>query len=301
MNHAESLKDFYKRNPSVDSQGYITANGSIGHFNVFSRTNCFKGSTYRRRDYYKISLIIGTGRLYYADKWIQVDQPSLLFSNPGLPYAWEPISEEQKGFYCLFTEAFIADGHNDLLHRFPIFRIGAQPLFLVDADQQKELETVFLKMMTEMETAYSYKYDLLRTYVQLIIHLALKMQPVGEYRKHSNANTRITELFLELLERQFPVDGHDHTLQLRTAAQFAANLSVHVNHLNRAVKETTGRTTTRHISLRIVKEARTLLLHSDWTISEIAYSLGFEYPTYFNNFFKKHTQVTPLTIRKQIS
>lgn len=273
---------------------------NVGHFNVFSRTNTLKGSAYRRRDYYKISLIIGTGRLYYADKWIEVDRPSLLFSNPGLPYAWEPISGAQGGYYCLFTETFIADGHNDILHRFPIFRIGAQPLFFVDEDQQKDISDIFHKMMVEIDTTYSYKYDLLRTYVHLIIHQALKMQPVAEFRKHINANARITELFLELLERQFPVDGHDHALELKTAAQFAQNLSVHVNHLNRAIKDTTGKTTTQHISDRIVKEARTLLLHSDWTISEIGYSLGFEYPTYFNNFFKKHTQVTPLSIRKQL-
>ena len=269
-------------------------------FNVFARTNCYTGTTYRRRDYYKISLIIGTGRLYYADKWIEVDRPSLLFSNPGLPYGWEPISEKQEGYYCLFTEAFIAEGHNDLLHRFPIFRIGAQPLFFVDELQQNEIGETFKKMMTEMDTTYNYKYDLLRTYVHLIIHHALKMQPVSDFRKHINANARITELFLELLERQFPVDGHDHTLQYRAAAQFAENLSVHINHLNRAVRETTGKTTTQHISERIIKEARTLLLHSDWSISEIAYSLGFEYPTYFNNFFKKHTQSTPMSIRKQI-
>ena len=300
MKQTDSLKEFYKRNPFVDSRGYVTANGSIGHFNVFSRTNCFKGSAYSRRDYYKISLIIGTGRLYYADKWIEVDRPALLFSNPGLPYAWEATSEVQEGFYCLFTEAFIADGHNDLLHRFPIFRIGAQPLFLVNQQQQKEIADVFGKMMAEMDTAYTYKYDLLRTYVHLIIHHALKMQPAVDFRKHANASTRITELFLELLERQFPVDGHDHTMQLKAAAQYAESLRIHVNHLNRAVKDTTGRTTTQHISDRIVKEARTLLLHSDWTISEIGYSLGFEYPTYFNNFFKKHTKVTPLSIRKRI-
>ncbi|HWB91770.1 MAG TPA: helix-turn-helix domain-containing protein [Puia sp.] len=302
MNKTESLKDFYTRNPLVDSHGYSpnAANGNVGHFNVFSRTNCFRGSTYRRRDYYKISLIIGAGRLYYADKWIEVDRPSLLFSNPGLPYAWDPISQRQEGYYCLFTEAFIAQGHNDLLHRSPIFRIGGQPLFFIDDQQQTEISGIFARMMTEMDSAYDYKYDLLRTYVHLIIHHALKMQPVVDFRKHINANARITELFLELLERQFPVDGHDHTLQLRTATQYAENLSVHVNHLNRAVRETTGKTTTQHISDRIVKEARTLLIHSSWTIAEIAYSLGFEYPTYFNNFFKKHTQATPLSIRKEL-
>jgi AraC-like DNA-binding protein len=85
---------------------------------------------------------------------------------------------------------------------------------------------------------------------------------------------------------------------MRTAADFARNLAIHVNHLNRAVKETTGKTTTEHIADRVIKEAQALLLHSDWNVSEIAYGLGFEYPAYFNNFFKKQTEVTPAAWRR---
>ena len=77
----------------------------------------------------------------------------------------------------------------------------------------------------------------------------------------------------------------------------ALHLSVHANHLNRVVKEVTGKTTTGHIADRIVKEAKALLLHTNWNVSEIAYSLGFEYPAYFNNFFKKQTQQTPRSFR----
>jgi len=73
---------------------------------------------------------------------------------------------------------------------------------------------------------------------------------------------------------------------------------VHVNHLNRSVKEVTGKTTSEHIAARIVQEASALLTHTDWNISEIAYSLGFEYPSYFTLFFKKHTGVSPNRLRE---
>ncbi len=99
------------------------------------------------------------------------------------------------------------------------------------------------------------------------------------------------------MERQFPIDSPENILTLKSPADFAQNLSVHVNHLNRAVKEVTGKTTTNHIADRIVKEAKALLVHTDWNVSEIAYSLGFEYPTYFNNFFKKHTELSPKSLR----
>ena len=74
---------------------------------------------------------------------------------------------------------------------------------------------------------------------------------------------------------------------------------MHVNYLNRAVKEVTGKPTTAHISGRILSEAKALLQHTDWNISDIAYSLGFEYPTYFNNFFKKMTGTNPKSVRGQ--
>ena len=70
-------------------------------------------------------------------------------------------------------------------------------------------------------------------------------------------------------------------------------LNVHVNYLNRAVKEVTGKPTTTHITERIISEAKALLQHTDWNIADIAYALGFEYPTYFNNFFKRLTGTNP--------
>ncbi len=131
----------------------------------------------------------------------------------------------------------------------------------------------------------------------LLFTRLLKLKPADTFYKHTNASSRITSLFIELLERQFPIDSPENILKLKSPTDFAQNLSVHVNHLNRAVKEVTGKTTTTHIADRIVKEAKALLVHTDWNVSEIAYSLGFEYPTYFNNFFKKHTELSPKSLR----
>jgi AraC family transcriptional activator of pobA len=127
----------------------------------------------------------------------------------------------------------------------------------------------------------------------------LKLQPTEHYDQHKNAASRLTSVFLELLERQFPIESADLPLQLKTAQDYATNLNVHVNYLNRAVKEVTGKPTTTHITDRIISEAKALLHHTDWNIAEIAYALGFEYPTYFNNYFKKLTGTNPKAFRVQ--
>ena len=69
------------------------------------------------------------------------------------------------------------------------------------------------------------------------------------------------------------------------------------NELNRAVKEITEKTTTQIIAERVLQEAKILLKHSAWSVSEIAYALGFNEVSHFNNFFKKHVQLSPLKFR----
>jgi AraC family transcriptional regulator, transcriptional activator of pobA len=78
---------------------------------------------------------------------------------------------------------------------------------------------------------------------------------------------------------------------------FAARLGIHINHLNKVLKETTGKSTTEIISGRIAEEAKLLLRQTQWNVSEIAYTLGFEEVAHFSNFFKKQTTLSPLKFR----
>ena len=107
----------------------------------------------------------------------------------------------------------------------------------------------------------------------------------------------MSSLFLELLERQFPIESPQQKLNLRTAKDYADRLSVHVNHLNTILKETTEKTTTQLISSRITQEAKYLLKQTDWQISEISNALGFEEVAHFSNFFKRQTSYSPNSFR----
>lgn len=88
---------------------------------------------------------------------------------------------------------------------------------------------------------------------------------------------------------------------MRSAKAFAQQLNVHVNHLNRAVRLVTGKTTTELIFERLIAEAKALLQHTNWNIAEISYCLGFEEPSHFNHFFKKLTDATPTSFRQATS
>jgi len=253
---------------------------------------------YGRRDYYKISLTTGRGRYQYAHRGVLLEQPALVFSNPLIPYSWEPLSEEQGGFLCLFTEGFLTgDDPAVRLQESPLFRLGSEPIYLVDAASYAELSQLFAQMQQQLQAGAAYRPEGARHCLQQILERARHLPPPTTYYQHPNAGTRIAMLFQELLDRQFPIASPAHALQLRTPGDYARQLSVHVNHLNRAVREHTGKSTSVLLAERLVQEAKALLVTTAWSTADIAYALGFAYPTYFNNFFKKHTGTTPSAVR----
>lgn len=253
---------------------------------------------YNRRKYYKISLIRGRNRAEYADKTIRIEKNALLFATPKVPYHWIPEDSVQTGSFCVFTEDFMSkDRPRNILEELPIFQPGAVPLFEIDDELADEIELLYGKIKKEIDSDYAFKYDLIRNYVAELIHYGQKLQPAAELPVGNDASLRVVSLFLELLERQFPIESTDRRLQLKTAKDYADRLAVHVNHLNKKLKESTGKTTTEIIAERVVQEAKILLRQTRWNVSEIAYALGFEEIAHFSNFFKKKTALTPIEFR----
>ncbi|HWB26704.1 MAG TPA: helix-turn-helix transcriptional regulator [Chitinophagaceae bacterium] len=297
MNRVETIEEFYKRKFNWMPENI---RNDIGHFNVF-KLEPFVGDKaqpipYKRRDYYKIMLVRGGSKVHYADKVVEVQKQALSFSNPQIPYKWEHLENIRGGCFCVFNHHFFHQYGN--LNQYEVFQPHGTHIFELTDEQANSVQTVYDRMFTEINSDYIHKYDVLRTLVFELIHFALKMQPTAQFaRQPIMAFQRISTIFLELLERQFPVDDNHQTVNLRSPSAFAKQLNVHVNHLNRAVKETTDKTTSQIIAERILQEAKILLRHSTWSVSEIAFALGFNEVTHFNNFFKKHLQTSPLKFR----
>jgi AraC family transcriptional activator of pobA len=298
MAETETLEDFYRQKFNWMPENLKQ---EIGHFNVFRMEDCMgpgqQPISYSRRDFYKISLMRGRHIYHYADKSLEVSGTTLLFFNPSVPYTFEQLTEDYSGYFCIFKEAFFTEYLRGNLHELPMFTTGSNPGYMLDLTQDKHVAGIFEKMIEEIGSDYMYKYDLIRNYITEMIHYALKMRPTENLCQHVDANTRITAVFTELLERQFPIETPSQRFALRSARDFAEKLTVHVNHLNRAIRITTGKTTTENIFERLTGEAKALLKHTDWNISEISYCLGFEEPAHFNHFFKKQTNQAPSAFR----
>ena len=297
MERVETIEDFYRR-----KFDWIPDNirNEIGHFNVFAHEPIEEGKSaplpYKRRDFYKIMLVVGNINMNYADKVVSVKKQALFFSNPLIPYNCENLERIEAGYYCIFNQHFFHKFGD--LNQYSVFQPGGEHVFELTDEQVEKITVIYKKMFEEIRSDYTHKYDVLRNLVFELLHFAMKIQPnTNLVKQQINASKRISTIFLELLERQFPIDDNHRSINIRSASDFAAQLNVHVNHLNRAIKEMTQKTTTQIIADRILQESKIMLRHSNWSIAEIAYSLGFKEVTHFNNFFKKNTLSSPSKFR----
>ncbi|OGX85701.1 helix-turn-helix domain-containing protein [Hymenobacter coccineus] len=275
----------------------------VGHFNVFDIADLWEttrlrpATPYACRSFYKISLLRSRSRTEYAGQTIAIEPDALVFSTPKVPFQWWP-AEAQRGQFCLFTAEFLlpvlGGGAPDEL---PLFQTTGYPVFQLTPAETARATAIFAQMHEELASDYAHKYDLLRAYVLELLHLGQKRQPTTALHPAHSAPARLTSRFVELLERQFPLTTAQQRVPLRTAKDFADQLAVHVNHLNKVLKDRTGRTTTDLIGGRLAQEAKALLSQSEWTLWEIADSLGFVDVAHFSHFFRRYAAVSPGAFR----
>lgn len=302
MVEQQTLSDYVK--PLPEAAGYHHLNG--GNFaaillHEFSDESLAATAVYSRKDFYKISLITGDATYYYREKTYQVKPGDcvLVFTNRETPYRWQIHSGACNGYSCMFTEDFLP------LHTYlrpadlAVFNDAGYSFLKLNEESKATFEVLFQKMITEQASDYEHKYQLLFLYMLECIHAALKLKPATENHGQTAA-ARLTEAFKLLLNDQFPIVNPFQKLTTRSPLAFADKLAVHTNYLNRALKEVTGKTTTQLITERIMQEAQALLIHSNWSVSQISDSLGFDDPTHFAKAFRKATGQKPSALRQMV-
>jgi len=86
-----------------------------------------------------------------------------------------------------------------------------------------------------------------------------------------------------------------------TVAEYAKLMLISPRTLSDLTSQILNKTPSLMIQERIILEAQRLLLHSDLNVNQIGYRLGFDDPSYFVKYFKKHTSISPTDFRKSIA
>lgn len=294
--HIDTLRDFPDLIPAVRDNFHHLP------IRVYNRKTdmCKNYLSANRREFYKILMVTeGTGAITIGQRSYYIDEPSIVFLHPGDIITWRKLSEENGGYTLLFKKALI-DNHAPLkaaLDKYPFFTDKSKSVIRLKNNDIQVLGNLFLRMQEEEEAGNRYNEDAIQTYLQLLLIECARLTDFPE-PGHINDDLNHVHEFFRLLEEETAHINYTTPIQLKTAKEFAASLSVHPNYLNLLLKKHTGQNVSTHIRNRLVEAAKSLLLQTSWSLQDIGYSIGYAEQSNFNLFFKKNTGYTPAGFRK---
>lgn len=218
---------------------------------------------------------------------------TLSFTFPNQIFFKNNISADAFGYYMLFKEEFLEPviPPARLPEEFPFLSVAGVPLFGVTEEELAAIVGLVYKMDEEIRRDRPGKVKAVQLYLYLLL-----LEAKRSYVRQELDRPVVLAAAPALAARFQKLVGM-HFLTRRQVGEYASLLAVSANHLNKVVKEVTGKTASDNISEMLVQEAKSLLRYTDSSISEIAYKLDFSDPASFNRFFKGGTGETPLAWR----
>lgn len=205
------------------------------------------------------------------------------------------ISEASRGKLVVFTSEFLYENatQSNLAHSLQVFEHALfSPCLRLTAEQHQLLRGLCLDLQREYDgLADDLSPEILHHWLRLLLLHIERLQQGSAASQRVNPYYQEFVAFRRLVERDLA--------QSRSVQYYARQLAVSPKKLNLLTRQTLNKTAKEFIDEQVILESQRLLAQGDMPIKEIAYRLGFNEPTNFVKFFKKHTRITPITFRRR--
>ena len=225
---------------------------------------------------------------------IKIKPNTLLFLNKDKVQRFDNKTKFQ-GKAILFTDSFFCKTEADT--KFLRNTILFNDLFLVSQIRIDKQTKLFSELLQQMKDELQNENDNAQTDIlKNLLHNFLLLSERKKRKQNfieikKDANLDYVMLFKDLLEQ--------HYKSQKQVSYYAKEMFISEKRLNQATSKLFGKTPKEIINDRIMLEAKRILAHTNESVKEICYSLGFEEPTNFIKYFKKHSAITPTEFRKK--
>ena len=249
-----------------------------------------------RHDFFEIIwLPAGKGTVQSDFRSFPVTDRTLFITSPGQVHAWQSITPLE-GEILSFTRDFfmVSAEQPGLLGRMPFLQATHEnPVLYLDESEGARMNRLFQQLRDDSADPAPGRDDIVRAYVTLIL---TQIRQAYLRRSLSSAPQRAED---DTLAQRFRLALEEHFPEILEVGDYASLLQVSRSHLNEDLRRHTGRSASEFIHERVLLEAKRLLVHSALNVSEIAYQLRFQDPSYFGRFFRKATGMTPRMYRDE--
>lgn len=251
-------------------------------------------------DVYQISLKQNIqGTLSYGRNTYDFDEGTMTFIKPNQIIKVENNDDYKggNGWTLIF--------HPDLIRKSPLGNhINQYSFFDYEVSEalhlsEKEAQAI-TQLTKKIEEEYQQNIDkhsqeIIVANIEMILRYCQRYYSRQFYTR-ANLNKDLISKFEQVMHTYYQSESPVEQGVL-TVKYCAESLAMSSNYLGDLIKNETGRNAKDHIQDFIIERAKTNILGSKATISEIAYGLGFEFPQSFNKLFKAKTGMSPTQYR----
>ncbi|ADY29531.1 MULTISPECIES: helix-turn-helix domain-containing protein [Cellulophaga] len=240
------------------------------------------------------------GKLNYGRTKYDFTNGALFFIAPRQVLQWDSsVVFEQKGFSINFHEDFIKGTElAQQIKNYGFFSYSVNEALHLSPKEEKQMELI----ASAIEIEYQNNQDAFSKDI-IISQLSTLLKYANRFYERQFLNRKeFSTSLLEQFNRQISTYLETGLLQekgIPSIEQIASKMLVSQRYLSDTLKKETGKTTTEHLHLHLIDEAKNILLQPNKSISEVAYELGFEYPPYFSRLFKKKEGISPTQYREK--
>ena len=294
----DRFRSVHRLKQAGSSFGYNDMDPSkvIPGFEIYSSVGLIRSVGPLRSAFYRISItVMGTLDMQIGLEEYQHRPRTLSFTVPHQIFQKDNISSDAFGYYMLFEAGFLEDvlPAVALAMEFPFFGLLGSPVFQMSEEELQRIIGLVMKIDEEVQHLRTGRVKAVKLYLYLLL-----LEARRSYERQGLDSAIPGQAAPSLVSRYLRLVAV-HYLDKRQVADYASMLGVSANHLNRMVKEATGRTASECIREMLVQEAKSLLRYTDSSVSEIAYQMDFSDPASFNRFFRAAADETPLLWRKR--
>lgn len=267
----------------------------IDHTDFYARRP--KGNALFRFGFYTISCKKFEGLLYYGKSQYDFREGSLLFTAPGQVIGSGPDVKVDEG-WALFIHPDLFHG-TDLgkkMHQYSFFNYEVNEALHISEEESVIIKDCVDKIAREYNQSIDkHTQNVIVSTIELLLNYCSRFYDRQFYTR-AKVNADVVQRFEALLKEYFSQNTLIES-GLPPVTYFASRLNLSPGYLSDLLQKFTGKSTMEHIHLELVDKAKSLLWGTESSISEIAYELGFEYPSHFTKIFKAKTGKSPSEYR----
>ncbi len=250
-------------------------------------------------NFYGISLKRNlNGKLKYGQHYYDFDEGVMALTAPQQVLSVSDTENYKvSGWWLVFHPDFIV--HYPLgksIKEYGYFSYAVNEALHLSDQEEKMILTIFKNIEHEYNTSIDqFSQDVMISHIELLLNYCNRFYN-RQFITRKVVSSDLVAQVENLLTAYFDSDKVKE-LGLPTVNYLAEQLNVSANYLSDLLRTVTGQTTQQHIHHKLIEKAKEILATTDFSVSEIAYQLGFEHPQSFNKLFKSKTKLTPIQFR----